>query len=121
MAETIIGHIKAVCSLNLPNHRAPINAFLYLLAALTAYQLNPINPIPPSFLSAHCQHKNPLSGLYKLHCADSGLLMYPSTFSLLSSSTRRFTYTFAWQVSAHHFRRCAHQQARREVKLRLPA
>src|SRR5919109_2713448 len=44
MAETIIGHIKAFSSLNLPKHRAPINAFLHLLAALTAYQINPIKP-----------------------------------------------------------------------------
>jgi hypothetical protein len=44
MAETIIGHLKAFSSLNLPKHRAPINAFLHLLAALTAYQLNPIKP-----------------------------------------------------------------------------
>jgi hypothetical protein len=28
---------------------------------------------------------------------------------------------FAWQVSAQHFSRCAQQQARREVKLRLAA
>jgi Transposase DDE domain len=44
MAETIIGHIKAFSSLNLPKHRAPINAFLHLLAALSVYQLNPIKP-----------------------------------------------------------------------------
>ena len=44
MAETIIGHIKAFSSLNLPKHRAPLNACLHLLAALTAYQLNPIKP-----------------------------------------------------------------------------
>ena len=44
MVETIIGHIKAFSSLNLPKHRAPINAFLHLLAALTAYQLNPLKP-----------------------------------------------------------------------------
>jgi Transposase DDE domain len=44
MAATIIGHIKAFSSLNLSKHRAPINAFLHLLAALTAYQLNPIKP-----------------------------------------------------------------------------
>jgi len=44
LAETIIGHIKAFSSLNLPKHRAPINAFLHLLAAITAYQLNPIKP-----------------------------------------------------------------------------
>ena len=42
LAETIIGHIKAFSSLNLPKHRAPLNAFLHLLAALTAYQLNPL-------------------------------------------------------------------------------
>jgi len=44
MVETIIGHSKAFSSLNLPKHRAPLNAFLHLLAALTAYQLNPIKP-----------------------------------------------------------------------------
>jgi hypothetical protein len=44
MAETIIGHIKAFSSLNLPKHRSPINAFLHLFAALTAYQINPIKP-----------------------------------------------------------------------------
>jgi hypothetical protein len=44
LAETIIGHIKAYSSLNLPKHRAPLNAFLHLLAALTAYQLDPIKP-----------------------------------------------------------------------------
>ena len=52
MAETIIGHIKAFSSLNLPKHRAPINAFLHLLAALTAYQINPIKPAA-SFFPLH--------------------------------------------------------------------
>ncbi len=52
MAETIIGHIKAFSSLNLPKHRAPINAFLHLLAALTAYQINPIKPAV-SFFPLH--------------------------------------------------------------------
>jgi Transposase DDE domain len=42
--ETIISHIKAFSSLNLPIHRAPLNPFLHLLAALTAYQLNLIEP-----------------------------------------------------------------------------
>src|SRR5690349_9498927 len=65
MAETIIGHIKAFSSLSLPKHRAPLNAFLHLLAALTAYQLNPIKPTAPSFRSSHCQHKKPLLGLNK--------------------------------------------------------
>jgi hypothetical protein len=50
MAETIIGHIKAFSSLNLPKHRSPVNAFIHLIAALTAYQLNPIQPNSPSAL-----------------------------------------------------------------------
>ena len=44
MAETIIGSIKQFSSLNLPKHRLPLNAFLHLLAAITAYQINPIKP-----------------------------------------------------------------------------
>jgi hypothetical protein len=44
MAETIIGPIKAFSSLNLPRHRSVTNAFIHILAALTAYQLNPIPP-----------------------------------------------------------------------------
>jgi hypothetical protein len=49
MVETIIGQLKAFSSLNLPKHRAPLNAFLHLLAALTAYQLNPIKPAASFF------------------------------------------------------------------------
>lgn len=44
MAETIIGHIKEFSSLNLSRHRSPLNAFVHILAALAAYQLNPIKP-----------------------------------------------------------------------------
>jgi Transposase DDE domain len=44
LVETIIGQIKGFSSLNLPKHRVPINGFLHILAALTAYQLNPIKP-----------------------------------------------------------------------------
>lgn len=44
MAETIIGKIKTFSSLNLPKHRLPINGFLHILAAVTAYQINPIKP-----------------------------------------------------------------------------
>jgi len=44
MAETIIGNIKEFSSLNLPRHRLPLNAFLHILAAITAYQINPIKP-----------------------------------------------------------------------------
>jgi Transposase DDE domain len=43
-AETIIGSIKQFSALNLPKHRLPLNAFLHILAALTAYQINPIKP-----------------------------------------------------------------------------
>lgn len=42
MVETIIGHIKEFSSLNLPRHRSPLNAFVHILAALVAYQINPI-------------------------------------------------------------------------------
>ena len=52
MAETIIGRIKQFSSLNLPKHRLPLNAFLHLLAAITAYQINPIKPkfkLPPTY------------------------------------------------------------------------
>jgi len=52
MAETIIGRIKEFSSLNLPKHRLPLNAFLHILAAITAYQINPIKPkfkLPSTF------------------------------------------------------------------------
>ncbi|MBV8362858.1 MAG: hypothetical protein JO189_33730 [Deltaproteobacteria bacterium] len=62
MAETIIGHIKAFSSLNLSKHRAPINASLHLLAALTAYQINPLKP-QASFPLRSLPAQNPLSGL----------------------------------------------------------
>jgi hypothetical protein len=42
MAETIISSIMQFSSLNLPKHRLPINAFFHILAAITAYQINPI-------------------------------------------------------------------------------
>jgi len=44
MAETMIGRIKPFSSLNLPQHRLPLNAFLHILAAVTADQINPIKP-----------------------------------------------------------------------------
>jgi hypothetical protein len=42
--ETIIGQIKEFSSLNLSTHRSFINAFVYIIAAITAYQINPIKP-----------------------------------------------------------------------------
>src|SRR3954453_17468937 len=36
MAETIIGHIKEFSSLNLSKHRSVINAFVHIIAAITA-------------------------------------------------------------------------------------
>lgn len=44
MAETIIGKIKEFSSLNLSRSRSPINAFVHILSALIAYQINPIKP-----------------------------------------------------------------------------
>jgi hypothetical protein len=44
MAETISGSIKQFASLKLPQHRLPLNAFLHLVAAITAYQINPLKP-----------------------------------------------------------------------------
>jgi hypothetical protein len=43
MVETIIGNIKEFSSLNVPKHRSIPNAFLHILAAVTAYQINPIS------------------------------------------------------------------------------
>jgi hypothetical protein len=65
LAETIIGHIKAFSSPNLPKHRAPINVFLHLLAALTADQINPYQTLClllSALLAASI--KNPLSGFF---------------------------------------------------------
>jgi hypothetical protein len=44
MAETIIGHIKEFSSLNLAKHRSVINAFVHIIEATTAYQINPTKP-----------------------------------------------------------------------------
>jgi hypothetical protein len=44
MAETMIGNIKGFSSRNRPKHRLPSNAFLPIMAALVAYQLDPIKP-----------------------------------------------------------------------------
>src|SRR4051812_11524324 len=44
MVETIIGHIKEFSSLNLSKHRSVINAFVHIIAAITAYQINPFKP-----------------------------------------------------------------------------
>lgn len=52
MAETIIGKIKVFSSLCLPRHRLPINGFLHILAAIAAYQINPIPPLDPYFQPA---------------------------------------------------------------------
>src|SRR3954454_20303218 len=39
-----IGHIKEFSSLNLSKHRSVINAFVHIIATITAYQINPIKP-----------------------------------------------------------------------------
>src|ERR671921_2230428 len=47
-----IGHIKEFSSLNLSKHRSAINAFVHIIAAITAYQINPFKPkrnLQPSY------------------------------------------------------------------------
>jgi hypothetical protein len=39
-----IGHIKEFSSLNLSKHRSVINASIHIIAAITAYQINPFKP-----------------------------------------------------------------------------
>jgi hypothetical protein len=65
MAETIIGRSKQFSALNLPKHRLPLNAFLRILAAVTAYQINPIKPTFKSLQLILMQSlpENSLSGL----------------------------------------------------------
>jgi hypothetical protein len=44
MAETIIGSIQGCSSLHRPKQRLPIHGFLHIMAALVAYQLDPLKP-----------------------------------------------------------------------------
>ena len=47
-----IGNIKEFSSLNLSKHRSVINAFVHIIAAVTAYQINPFKPkrnLQPSY------------------------------------------------------------------------
>jgi len=46
IVETIIGHIKEFSSRRLPKHRSVLNAFTHLVAALVAYQIDPLPPKP---------------------------------------------------------------------------
>ena len=39
-----IGHIKEFSSLNLSKHRSVTNAFIHIIAAITACQINPFKP-----------------------------------------------------------------------------
>jgi hypothetical protein len=48
IVETIIGHIKQFSSLRLPKHRSVFNAFTHIIAAVVAYQINPLPPKPIS-------------------------------------------------------------------------
>jgi hypothetical protein len=43
-------------ALNLSKHRSVINAFVHIIAAITAYQINPfkLNPCHPSVLKEGC-------------------------------------------------------------------
>ena len=44
IAETIIGHIKEFSCLRIPKHRSQPNAFTHLIAAILAYQIDPLSP-----------------------------------------------------------------------------
>jgi hypothetical protein len=46
VAETIIGHIKEFSSLRLPKHRSVVNALTHIVAAIIAYQIDPLSPQP---------------------------------------------------------------------------
>jgi Transposase DDE domain len=46
IVETIIGHIKEFSSLRLPKHRSVFNAFTHIIAAVVAYQINPLPAKP---------------------------------------------------------------------------
>ena len=43
-ARNMADKIKEFSSLNLSKHRSVINAFVHIIAAITAYQINPIRP-----------------------------------------------------------------------------
>ena len=64
-----IGHIKEFSSsLNLSRHRSAINAFVHIIAAITATRLTRSSPssIFSPAISSKQQPENPLSGLYLL-------------------------------------------------------
>src|ERR687893_805274 len=44
LTRELIGQIKGFSSLNLSKHRSVINAFVHIIAAITAYQINPFKP-----------------------------------------------------------------------------
>jgi hypothetical protein len=44
-----IGHIKEFSSLNLSKHRSVINAFVHIIAAITAYPIKPKRNLQPSY------------------------------------------------------------------------
>jgi hypothetical protein len=46
IVKTIIGHIKEFSSLRLPKHRSVFNAFTHIIAAVVAYQINPLPAKP---------------------------------------------------------------------------
>ena len=46
IVETIIGHIKEFSALRLPKHRSAFNAFTHVVAAVVAYQIDPLPPKP---------------------------------------------------------------------------
>jgi hypothetical protein len=43
-ARNMADNIKEFSSLNLSKHRSATNAFVHIIAAITAYQINPFKP-----------------------------------------------------------------------------
>ena len=67
MAETIIGQIKEFSSLNLSKHRSAINAFVHIIAAITAYQINPFKP-KLNLQTRYQLETTPLKPLIRVKC-----------------------------------------------------
>jgi hypothetical protein len=95
LAETIIAHIKQFSSLNLPKHRLPLNAFLHLVAAITAYQINPVNPSSNSLQLIRLQSlpENSLSGLGRLLGGGMSSLIHTALYRDISTLSQPLLVT----------------------------
>jgi hypothetical protein len=75
IADTIVGHIKEFPSLRLPKHRSAFNAFTHIIAAIVAYQIDPLLLMP---VSAFIPLPNPQLGLVKMEKASASIRLRPS-------------------------------------------